>query len=64
MDVLEETHAELGAVRLRLGDETLDPELDLEEDALDPPEVTIRHVAARFEGCAGALREAVEEKSS
>ena len=63
-DVLEEAHAELGAVHLRLGDEELDPDLELDEDALDAPTDTIRHVAARLEGCAGALREAAREDSS
>lgn len=63
MDVLEESHAELGVVRLRLSEEGLDPELELDEDALDAPPERVRHVAARLEGCAGALREAAGERS-
>ncbi|MFB6097953.1 MAG: hypothetical protein ABEK84_02360 [Salinibacter sp.] len=64
MDVLEETHAELGAVRRRLGDQDLDPELELNEEALDSPAEIVRHVAARLEGCAGALREASEREKA
>lgn len=58
MDVLEETHAELSAVRRRLSDEDLDPELKREEDELPSPTEQAQHAAARLEACAGTLRNA------
>lgn len=58
MDVLEETHAELSALRRRLGDEDLDPHLDLDKAEFPSPREQALHVAARLEACAGALRDA------
>lgn len=58
MDVLEETHAELSALRRRVGVEDLDPHLEMDEDELPSPREQVLHVAARLEACAGALRDA------
>lgn len=61
MHVLEEIHAELSALRRRLGDEDLDPQLVLDEDELPSPSEQALHVAARLEAAAGALRGASDQ---
>lgn len=58
MDVLEEIQADLSALRHRLGDEDLDPHLEVDEDELPSPHEQGLHVAARLEASAGALRDA------
>ncbi len=63
MDVLEDVHAELAALRHRLRQGERPDELNLDEDELPSPREQARHVAARLEACAGTLRSASDEEA-
>lgn len=64
MDVLEEVHAELAAIRHRLQQGEMPEELDIDEDELPSPREQAYHVAARLEDCAGPLRTAEEDETA
>ena len=61
LDVLTQCGGNLEAIRHRLRQEELPEELDTGESALPRPDEQARHVAARLEECAGALRNASGE---
>lgn len=61
MDVLEEAHAELAALRHRLGEEGFDQNLEVDEEELPTPREQALHVAARLEAAAGAIRGASDQ---
>lgn len=58
MDVLEECHADLAAIRHRLKQDELPEQLDLDDEDLPSPEEQTQHIAARLEACVGSLRKA------
>jgi uncharacterized membrane protein YccC len=60
-DVLSECGGDLEAIRHRLRQEELPEELDTDESELPRPAEQARHIAARLETCAGALRNASGE---
>jgi hypothetical protein len=61
LDVLDVCAGNLEAVRHRLRREELPEELDIDESELPRPDEQARHIAARLEECAGALRNASGE---
>jgi hypothetical protein len=61
LDVLSECGGDLEAIRHRLRQKELPEELDTDESELPRPAEQARHVAARLETCAGALRNASGE---
>mgnify|MGYP000609642130 CR=1 FL=1 len=61
LDVLDECAGDLSAIRHRLRQKELPEELDIDESDLPRPGEQARHVAARLETCAGALRNASGE---
>jgi hypothetical protein len=61
LDVLTQCGGNLEAIRHRLRQEELPEELDVDESELPRPDEQARHVAARLEECAGALRNASGE---
>jgi len=61
LDVLDECASDLAAVRHRLRQQELPEELDIDESELPRPDEQARHIAARLETCAGALRNASGE---
>ena len=61
LDVLSECGGDLEAIRHRLRQKELPEELDTGESELPRPAEQARHVAARLETCAGALRNASGE---
>ena len=61
LDVLDRCAGDLSAVRHRLRQKELPEELDLDESELPRPAEQARHIAARLESCAGALRNASGE---
>lgn len=61
LNVLDVCSGNLEAIRYRLRQEELPEELDLDESELPRPDEQARHVAARLETCAGALRNASGE---
>lgn len=63
MDVLEEVHAELAAVRHRLREGEMPKQLEIDEEELPSPRDQARHVAARLEACVGTLRSASKDES-
>lgn len=63
MDVLEEAHAELAAIRHRLREGEMHEQLEIDEEELPSPRDQARHVAARLEACAGTLRTAIDHES-
>lgn len=58
LDVLDQCAGDLSAIRHRLRQQELPEELDTDESELPRPAEQARHVAARLETCAGALRNA------
>ncbi|MFB6280231.1 MAG: hypothetical protein ABEK75_12065 [Salinibacter sp.] len=63
MDVLEEAHAELAAIRHRLREGEMPKQLKIDEEELPSPRDQARHVAARLEACVGTLRGAIDNES-
>ena len=63
LDVLTQCGGNLEAIRHRLRQEELPEELSVDESELPRPDEQARHVAARLEECAGALRNASGEVS-
>ena len=61
LDVLDQCAGDLSAIRHRLRQQELPEELDIDESELPRPDEQARHVAARLETCAGALRNASGE---
>jgi len=61
LDVLSQCSGNLEAIRHRLRQEELPEDLDIDESELPRPDEQARHVAARLETCAGALRNASGE---
>ena len=61
LDVLTQCGGNLEAIRHRLRQEELPEELDIDESELPRPDEQARHIAARLEECAGALRNASGE---
>ena len=61
LDVLTQCGGNLEAIRHRLRQEELPEELEIDESELPRPDEQARHVAARLEECAGALRNASGE---
>jgi len=61
LDVLNECAGDLAAVRHRLRQQELPEELEIDESELPRPDEQARHIAARLEECAGALRNASGE---
>ena len=61
LDVLDDCAGNLAAVRHRLRQQELPEELDVDESELSRPAEQARHIAARLEECAGALRNASGE---
>ncbi len=61
LDVLSDCGGSLEAIRHRLRQEELPEELDVDESELPRPGEQARHIAARLETCAGALRNASGE---
>jgi len=61
LDVLDDCAGDLAAARHRLHQQELPEELDIDEPELPRPAEQARHVAARLEECAGALRSASGE---
>ncbi len=61
LDVLDACAGNLEAVRHRLRQEKLPEELEVDESELPRPDEQARHIAARLETCAGALRNASGE---
>ncbi len=61
LDVLNQCAGDLAAVRHRLRQQELPEELDIDESELPRPDEQARHVAARLEECASALRNASGE---
>jgi hypothetical protein len=61
LDVLDDCAGDLAAVRHRLRQQELPEELDVDESELPRPDEQARHIAARLESCAGALRNASGE---
>jgi len=64
LDVLSECGGNLEAIRHRLRREELPEELDIDESQLPRPTEQARHIAARLEECAGALRNVSGEVGS
>jgi hypothetical protein len=58
LDVLSECGGNLEAIRHRLRQQELPEELGINESELPRPGEQARHIAARLEECAGALRNA------
>lgn len=56
LDVLDDCASDLAAVRHRLRQQEMPEELDVDESELPRPDEQARHIAARLEECAGALR--------
>ncbi len=56
LDVLDACAGNLVAVRHRLRQQEQPEELDIDESELPRPDEQARHIAARLEECAGALR--------
>lgn len=63
LDVLEEVHAELSAIRHRLREGEMHEQLEIGKDELPSPRDQARHVAARLEACAGTLRTAIDKET-
>lgn len=61
LDVLDVCASNLAAVRHRLRQQELPEDLDIDESELPRPDEQARHIAARLETCAGALRNASGE---
>lgn len=61
LDVLDQCAGDLAAVRHRLRQQKLPEELSVDESELPRPDEQARHIAARLETCAGALRNASGE---
>ncbi|MCS4122830.1 hypothetical protein [Salinibacter ruber] len=61
LDVLDACAGDLAAVRHRLRQKELPEELEIDEAELPRPDEQARHIAARLETCAGALRNASGE---
>jgi hypothetical protein len=61
LDVLDDCAGDLAAVRHRLRQQELPEEIDIDESELPRPDEQARHIAARLETCAGALRNASGE---
>lgn len=61
LDVLSDCGGSLKAIRYRLRQEELPEELDVDESEFPRPGEQARHIAARLEECAGALRNASGE---
>jgi hypothetical protein len=61
LDVLDECAGDLSAIRHWLRQKELPEELDIDELELPRPAEQARHIAARLETCAGALRNASGE---
>ena len=61
LDVLDRCAGDLSAVRHRLRQKEMPDELDIDESDLPRPAEQARHIAARLESCAGALRNASGE---
>lgn len=61
LDVLDACAGDLAAIRHRLRQKELPEELDIDESDLPRPDEQARHIAARLETCAGALRNASGE---
>lgn len=61
LDVLDACAGDLAAVHHRLRQEELPEELEIDESELLRPAQQARHIAARLETCAGALRNASGE---
>lgn len=61
LDVLDQCAGDLAAVRHRLRQQELPEELSVDESDLPRPDEQARHIAARLETCAGALRNASGE---
>lgn len=62
LDVLDACAGDLAAVRHRLRQQELPEELSVDESELPRPDEQARHIAARLETCAGALRNASGEE--
>ena len=58
LDVLDACAGDLAAIRHRLRQKELPEELEIDEAELPRPDEQARHIAARLETCAGALRNA------
>jgi hypothetical protein len=61
LNVSDDCAGDLSAIRHRLRQKELPEELDIDESALPGPAEQARHIAARLETCAGALRHACGE---
>jgi len=61
LGALNQCGGDLEAIRHRLRQEELPEELDIDESELPRPGEQARHIAARLETCAGALRNASGE---
>ena len=61
LDVIDKCASDLTAVRHRLRQQELPEELSVGESELPRPDEQARHIAARLETCAGALRNASGE---
>lgn len=61
LDVLDQCAGDLSAIRHRLRQQELPEGLDIDESELPRPDEQARHIAARLEECAGALRNASGE---
>jgi hypothetical protein len=61
LDVLDDCAGDLAAVRHRLRQQELPEEIDIDESELPRPDEQARHIAARLETYAGALRNASGE---
>lgn len=61
LDVLDDYASDLSAVRHRLLQQELPEELEIDESEFPRPAEQARHIAARLESCAGALRNASGE---
>ena len=61
LDVLDQCAGDLSAIRHRLRQKEMPDELDVDESDLPRPAEQARHIAARLESCAGALRNASGE---
>ena len=61
LDVLDDCAGDLSAIQHRLRQQELPEDLNIDESELPRPKEQARHIAARLEECAGALRNASGE---
>lgn len=60
MDVLEDCHADLAAIRHRMKQDEIPEQLDIDDEKLPSPQEQARHIAARLQAYVGSLRKAID----